>query len=449
MMSSELMAPADAEIISSGGGGGDERFIIVPLYCRVGLYNQWISLQLATIFAWLTHRTLVLDLGFGFIHNTTKQMFCHSGAIQGSDLQVTDMFDVPVKMRIYRSMPRFDEWVKQQEPNTWTAEHWPTCFLNKVVQVDPEILASNTKDFQDFRHNRPDIVQLGDLLQREERVIRLRRAEHGRDPPSFYFAQVNSLFYSNHKPMRAQIARVAASIRPKPHLANIARALALQLQRDFGGELFSAIHLRRGDKVPQNPYIRNLKSEWVIQHVRECISDDTENLPLVICTDSPEDPLVSEIRLAFPRMVLMDEQLEKHCSAILAAVPFGTDTIVKAFVSSMACTHARRFFGTQGSTFSSYIHHVRGIQGLDRTLLYCYPNRSKHLEVGTWSWNRLQADGYSLGWFVVHPEDWEHFLPRPKTTPPPVISASDGGGQQYTNNNNVTYLYPVLPMEIL
>jgi hypothetical protein len=419
-----------------------ERFLVVPLYCRVGLYNQWISLQLATVLAWLTHRTLVLDLGFGFLHGgSVKQMFCHSGDIQGSDLQVTDLFDVPVRMRTYRTMPAFDAWIAAAEADTgpgggvWTAEHWPTTFLNRVVQVDATVPASHTADFAAFRHGRSDdVVPLADLLVRTERVVRLRRADSRRgDPAHFYFAQVNSLLYATQPVMRAQIARVAASVQPKPHLSAIARALAASVQRHcFRDTRFVAVHLRRGDKVAQNPYIRALTSAWLVPHLLEhagagadADADADADLALVVCTDSPDDPLVGELRRAFPRMVLMDDELERHGAPLLAAVPFGSDTIVKAFVSSMACTHARRFFGTQGSTFSSYIQHVRGVRSgggggdtADRTLLYCYPNSrgdragddAAAASTAPWSWQRRQTDAHSIGWFVVHPEDWSNFM---------------------------------------
>jgi hypothetical protein len=415
-----------------------ERFIVVPLYCRVGLYNQWISLQLAVTFAKLTGRTLILDLGFGFLNaGRDKQMFAHSGAITHSDLQITDLFDVPVPMRVYRRMEPFDQFMQTHAQSVYTPPNWPTCFLNAVIQVDALPLPAgvnmgtnnSTTDeqaFCEFQHRRHDIVNLADILNRPERIVRLRRAISGQDPASFYFAQPVSLFYSRDALVRADVAQTAASIQPKPMWVNIARGLSMQIARgqpstDEGipGKYFHAVHLRRGDKVNINPYIKNLRADWLVQQLRRTLCDDVEvdseheqtaTFPLAVCTDSPSDPLIAALRDAFPHMVLVDDELEKHTSDILKTLPFGDDRIVKAFISSLTCTFSRRFLGTQGSTFSSYINHVRGIRGTQREPIYCYPNRTQPNEHGKWSWNRRNTEPRCIGWFVVHQEDWEHIL---------------------------------------
>lgn len=395
----------------------DEKFIIVPLYCRVGLCNQWISLQLATVLAHLTKRTLILDLDFGFLHSSDshKEMFAHIGRAQPSDLQITDLYDLPIPMLEYRKTSELKQFINNNSHNIHIIESWPTCFLNSVIQVDERIDTKYQNEFQAFCHKRKTILKLNTLLHRNERIIRLRRAIPGKDPASFYFSQPISLFYTSNKAIRSDIARISASIRPKPIYLNIARGIALNIKKQFKSTDFYAIHLRRGDKVAINPYIRNLKSDWLIKHIHQVFQKKkttTNNIPLVISTCTPTDPIINDLKKHFTNLILIDDYINQNCQNILNTLEFGKHDVVHAFISLLTCTYAKQFMGTQGSTFTSYIHHIRGVQGIDTHLEYCYPKMGNHNTTDRWSWQRRGTESYCTGWFVVHPEDWEHFTPN-------------------------------------
>ena len=116
----------------------------------------------------------------------------------------------------------------------------------------------------------------------------------------------------------------------------------------MGLDRFYAIHVRRNDfQYTQT----RLQASEIARNVGSLFD---EKLPLYLATDDPGNELRDDLQdlLGVPKIVRLNDALD----ALQADVPFEwLGTLEKAI-----CALATRFVGTDLSTFSGYIHRLRG-----------------------------------------------------------------------------------------
>lgn len=319
------------------------RHLYFNLYAA-GLSNQRMSLEIAVGLAYLTGRKLVFP---------TYPPLHHSGKLV-RDLRITDLFDVPLAMVDIRELPPLTAGGANARCD-W--DHQPFTHL---VFTTPEYAEQPPDELGEFMFYRSRIASIapGSDLDTAN-TLYLSGSRH--------FCQYSTFFFLPEE-QKTRLYQTINSIRPKQAY--------LDLARDIAGSLgsFNAIHLRRGD----------FKSFYGTSSVspRTIIDNLVNILPqgvrLLIATDEPGDSAFFDpIREAWPESLFLNEYIQENSefSSCFRRLPV-SNWVSLGLVSQLVCAEAVNFAGTLLSTFTNYIHRLRGWHGTDTRLRYCYSHRA-------------------------------------------------------------------------
>jgi hypothetical protein len=485
-----------AGVVGAGAGagaGGDSttrRFLMVPVYGGVGIGNQWVSLMVARMLAYLTRRTLVVDYsrvwsdygggGTGTGNVGKHRVFAHCGRLVESSLLIDDMLDYgsgggsggrELQLRSESQLHAFLYRHRDSYKIMDAADGWmSTCLIPAVIRLDDvgdnndDGNDSSSADFQQFRAGRTGpIVNFQRLLMhRPEIVVRLRPPLKSRgDPLTYYFAHPLSLFYCRpDSRLRMEMPELLRQFsRPADAWLSMARGIARQhqllvsrkqqQQQRQQQQQICCVHIRRTDKLYSGCHLERVSGTWIANHIAADINSAAGSVSmqtLVICTDDAGDRVVVELSQQWMsagaavnqkqrRVVFIDDLLTSaNVAAASAAAAAAVDSpIERAFLSMLllcvigsadddtAAAAAQDknndngisnygpgclFYGTEGSTFSGYVHQYRN----QLPLRYCNPPHYNPLPSTStasslhYSWGRSGLDPNLIAWFVTHEE---------------------------------------------
>eukprot|EP01126_Amoeba_proteus_P037361 TRINITY_DN3852_c0_g2_i2.p1 TRINITY_DN3852_c0_g2~~TRINITY_DN3852_c0_g2_i2.p1 ORF type:complete len:748 (+),score=98.13 TRINITY_DN3852_c0_g2_i2:57-2300(+) len=357
-----------------------DRYFLYTIH-ESGFNNRRMSLESAFIFAYVTNRTFVL------LENEILVPYL----IAGLETKFWDIIGMKtgwptLSYKEFRSLPNYDEIMSDVLHVPWK----DLSNGDSVIYI-PKIIEEGDQDWQTYlswRYPRgpfppPEYGQKYDFDSlprfREARVLKL-------DDPAF--THFHTLFYPRFFAMGVTFKSIKRMIRDHLHLRKEIFHIA-SLVLSYLPPVFQAMHMRRGDlayetgKIPPHVIFGNLKKLY------------TPKVPLYIATDHPHDRFQTEILPSFnhtyPVITFHD---------VKDTIPF-MDPKWIPLVEKLICSVATVFAGTHYSTFTSYIHRLRGYSRLpiDKNVYFT------HLKYGA---PNTQQEVTYFSWDREYPRSWEN-----------------------------------------
>lgn len=122
------------------------------------------------------------------------------------------------------------------------------------------------------------------------------------------------------------------------------------------------------------------------------------NLPVVLCTDEIGHKMIQNNK---DKVILLDDIILKEFKKEFWQLPQHGDGAL-AIVSNIIMHSSKKFIGTFGSTYSSYIQRNRNQKGLNET--WSYWGRKDDVLYSPFSWNGVELDNAKKAWQREWPE---------------------------------------------
>mmetsp|Transcript_16668 Transcript_16668/g.49845 ORF Transcript_16668/g.49845 Transcript_16668/m.49845 type:complete len:554 (-) Transcript_16668:1366-3027(-) len=132
--------------------------------------------------------------------------------------------------------------------------------------------------------------------------------------------------------------------------ANASRVIH-HVRQMHGGHNFNALHDRADDFAGQFPEMYISESD-LVAHMKMVLGEGSAQQPLYIAVKAVNESRHGALREAFPRHVFLSDIIEDVLPGV-ASVFLGP-------IEQVVCSAADRFVGTYGSTFSGFVHRMRG-----------------------------------------------------------------------------------------
>ena len=204
--------------------------------------------------------------------------------------------------------------------------------VNSKDPVDRYVLHCGEYDSLDFKYFVNDRICID--LNVDDKFIHF---------PQNLFTQFYYHVYSDLNTRNNIRKKIKSGVRFKQKFFDLANMV-----KDMLGE-YNAIHIRRNDFLT----IRTQQSEFQLDYLLENIKDEFDyNIPLYIATDETDKSLFYFLREYYDIKFL--DKFHTKLSDF--------DSII---VDQIICANANVFYGSELSTFTHYIHIMRGIMGKD------------------------------------------------------------------------------------
>ena len=194
----------------------------------------------------------------------------------------------------------------------------------------------------------PNVASLQELLRWHAEGRRALPADVILDPDSSRLSHFECLGLSGTAAARA--ARAVLALRLSTPYEDAAKAGLARLGLVPGA--FLSVHLRRGDFATFRPETQHF-GESLVARVREAFRSEDDALPvLVACSVAPEE------RDPFPELSL-GLGARRRVARTDDAYAVGEGVLHRCIVDGLMLSMARRFVGTEDSTFSLGVWHLR------------------------------------------------------------------------------------------
>jgi hypothetical protein len=197
------------------------------------------------------------------------------------------------------------------------------------------------------------------------------------------FAFYSRFFFSRPRGLDILLSK----IRFKDEYVSLAKKIASQLKN------FSSIHFRLTDHSKNY----HATSENRMKHINRA---KEVGYKIIYCTDD-----VNLIRSEMQADCLfVDEIILNHFRTEFLQLEFHDD-VVLGLISMLVVSDSEFFIGTPGSTYSSYIHRLRYLNGKKDCFLFMDSNHNENfVQNGPYSWNGYNCHVAAKNWWREWPE---------------------------------------------
>jgi hypothetical protein len=392
----------------------DEKYITcTPRFS--GFNNERMVLELAFAFAYTLNRTLVLNAPFWVDHlgNTNKDL---SDFFDFNDLAKgvkTISYSEFVQRMGFQNAPydmgRLDQFFQNKEFETsGLVYRLPEKYRTNLdwVFAWPKIPPKDTDDYRlleafagPFRRNFYDVNTDPQMLS--AKIIHFEtRTLFGH----FY----NAIYFSDFALYQTLLWKVKNFIHFREEFFVKAERIINRL-----GPSYAALHVRRGDF--QYPHQRNIPYTTIYQNIYNLLKP---NETLYLATD--ETDMAKFEREELP--ILKQRYNVRMFREFKHLIEEDTPEYMFGVIETLVCSYARIFIGTKLSTFSGYIHRLRGYYP-DTVNPSIYFTDTKYLGELPYNWGRApmvngcgtEVGGNCYVWCWEFEEAWRyaqnpHFL---------------------------------------